>query len=97
MLLLVKPNVTWSRESLITNLLDTQYSIHCVTSNISPGLVYWYVDGVELPSDHYEVIDEEDMTYSNELVLIPNTVFGESMNITCSSERVSNTTITLRG
>ncbi len=94
MLLLVKPNVTWSRESLITNLLDTQYSIHCVTSNISPGLVYWYVDGIEMSNDHYEVIDEEDMTYSNELVL---TVFGDSMNITCSSERVSNTTITLRG
>ena len=47
--------------------------------------------------DHYELIDEEDMTYSNELVLIPNTVSRESMNITCSSERVSNTTITLRG
>ena len=49
-----------------------------------------------MPKDHYELIDKETMTYSNELVLIPNTVSGESLNITCSSERVSNTTITLR-
>ena len=93
---LVFHTIDWSHTSSITNLLDTQYSIHCITSNIHPTMIYWTVNG--LPNTNYTLVNESNMThYNNTLLLYPNNELGQSVSVTCSVEGVSNETVKLKG
>ena len=90
--------VDWSRTSSITNLLDTQYSIQCITSHIHPTMIYWTVNGLKLSNTNYTLVNESNMTYYNStLLLYPNNELGRSVSVTCSVEGVSNETVTLKG
>ena len=89
--------ISWSLVSPITNLLDTQYAIQCVTSNINPTLVYWTVDDVEINNTNYTLVNENDSTYNSTLLLYPNNELGQSVTITCSVEGVRNDTVILEG
>ena len=87
--------ISWFRLSPITDLLDTQYAIYCVTSNIDPSLIYWTVNGVKMSTTYYTLVNETDMTYNSTLLLYPNNERGLSVNVTCSAEGVRNETVTL--
>ena len=90
--------ISWSLVSPITNLLDTQYAIQCVTSNINPTLVYWTVNDVEITNTNYTLVNESDSTYNSTLLLYPNNELGQSVNITCSVEGFDwNDTVILEG
>ena len=91
--------ISWSLVSPITKLLDTQYAVQCVTSNINPTLVYWTVNDVEMNSTYYTLVNETDSTYNNihVLLLYPNNELGQSVTITCSVEGVRNDTLILKG
>ena len=82
--------ISWSLVSPITNLLDTQYTVRCVTSNINPILVYWTVHGVNITNTNYTQVNETDSTYNSTLLLYPNNELGQSVTITCSVEGVKN-------
>ena len=89
--------VSWSRLSPITNLHDTQYGIYCVTSNIDPTLIYWTVNGIEMNTTNYTLVDETNMSYNSTLLLYPNNELGQSVNVTCSVEGVRDETLILEG
>ena len=89
--------ISWSFVSPITNLLDTQYAVQCVTSNINPTLVYWTVNGAEITNTIYTQVNETDSTYNSTLLLYPNNELGQSVTITCSVEGVRNDTVILEG
>ena len=89
--------VYWSHLSSITNLLDTQYAIYCVTSNVDPSLIHWTVNGEKMSTTNYTVVNETDTTYNSTLLLYPNNEQGWSVNVTCSVEGVRNETVTLEG
>ena len=93
----VSPMISWSLVSPITNLLDTQYDVQCVTSNINPTLVYWTVDDVKIFNTNYTLVNETDSTYNSTLLLYPNNELGQSVTITCSVEGVRNDTVILEG
>ena len=93
---IVSPMISWSLVSPITNLLDTQYDVQCVTSDISPTLVYWTVNGVEMINT-YTLVNETDSTYNSTLLLYPNNELGHSVTITCSVEGVRIKTVMLKG
>ena len=84
----MSPIISWSLVSPITNLLDTQYTVRCVTSNINPTLVYWTVNDVEITNTNYTLVNESDSTYNSTLLLYPNNELGQSVTITCSVEGV---------
>ena len=96
---LVFHTIDWSRTSSITNLLNTQYSIQCITSNIHPTMIYWTVNGLELHNNtNYTLVNESNMTHYNSILLLyPNNELGQSVSVTCSVEGVSNETVTLKG
>ena len=88
-------NINWSRDSIVDNLLDTQYTVQCVTSNTDPSLVYYSVNGAKVSTTSYTLTDE---TYNSTLLLYPNNgTLGQSVNVTCSVEGVKNDTVTLEG
>ena len=89
--------ISWSVVSPITNLLDTQYAVQCITSNINPTLVYWTVNGVEMNSTNYTLVNETDSTYNSTLLLYPNNELGQSVTITCSVEEFWNDSVILQG
>ena len=93
----MSPIISWSLVSPITNLLDTQYAIQCVTSNINPTLVYWTVNDVEMNNTNYTLVNETDSTYNSTLLLYPNNELGQSVTITCSVEGVKIKTVMLKG
>ena len=88
-------SISWFHDSLITNLLDTQYTVQCVTSNTDPSLVHWSVNGAKVSTTSYTLTDE---TYNSTLLLYPNNgTLGQSVSVTCSVEGVKNETVTLEG
>ena len=90
--------IIWSLVSPITNLLDTQYAIQCVTSNINPTLVHRSVDDVEMTNTNYTLVNEIDSTYNSALLLYPNNELGQSVTITCSVVGFNwNDTVILEG
>ena len=90
--------ISWSYLSPITDLHDTQYGIYCITSNIDPTLVYWTVNDIKMSTTNYTLVTETDMSYNSTLLLYPNNNgLGQSVNITCSIEGVSNDTLILEG
>ena len=95
--LTVSPMIIWSLVSPITNLLNTQYDVQCVTSNINPTLVYWTVNDVEMNNTNYTLVNETDSTYNSILLLYPNNELEQSVTITCSVEGVRNDTVILEG
>ena len=82
--------------SYYTNLLDTQYAVQCVTSNINPTLVYWTVNSTYITNTNYTLVNETDSTY-NSTLLYPNNELGQSVTITCSVEGVRNNSVILEG
>ena len=93
------PVISWSMISPITDLLDTQYSVVCITNGINPTtLVYWTVNGITVTNNtDYTLVDETDNTYNNTLILYPNNEQGQSVTVTCSVEGVRNDTVILKG
>ncbi len=89
--------ISWSLVSPITNLLDTQYAVQCVTSNISPTLVYWTVNGSDITNTNYTLVNEIDSTYNSTLLLYPNNELGQSVTITCAVEGVRKDSVILEG
>ena len=89
--------ISWSLVSPITNLLDTQYAVQCVTSNINPTLVYWTVNGVDITNTNYTLVNQSDSTYNSTLILYPNNEQGQSVTITCSVEGVRKDSVILQG
>ena len=87
----------WSRVSPITDLLETQYLIECLTSEIDPTFISWTVNGHSIPNMNYTLLNELYMIYNNTLIVYPNSE-GESLNITCSAkEDEFSDTITIQG
>ena len=88
----------WSRVSPITDLLETEYLIECLTSEIDQysTLISWTVNGHSIPNMNYTLLHESYMIYNNTLIVYPNSE-GESLNITCSVEDVFSNTITIQG
>ena len=89
--------ISWSRLNNFSDLLDTQYAIYCITSNVKPSLIYWTVNEVKMSTTNYTLVNETDMAYNSTLLLFPNNEQGQSMNVTCSVEEVQSETITLEG
>ncbi len=96
-ILTVSPVISWSLVSPITNLLDTQYAVQCVTSSINPTLVYWTVNGIDITNTNYTLVNETDSTYNSTLLLYPNNELGQSVTIACSMEGVRKDSVILEG
>ena len=89
--------VIWSRVSPITDLLETEYLIECLTSEIDSIFISWTVNGDLIPNTNYSLLNELYMIYNNTLIVYPNSE-GESLNITCSTEEDEfSDTITIQG
>ncbi len=92
------PEISWMRTSSIENLLKTSYLINCTTNGVNHTLVTWVMNGGFMSSANYTIINETEKDYINMLTLYPNNnSLGQSVNVTCSIENVTNTTLTLEG
>ena len=82
MSILVIHSINWTLISSITQLNNTQYGIHCLTTtDINPSTdVYWLVNGVMKSNSMYTSINV--LTYNNTLLVYPDPL-GVSVNVTC--------------
>ena len=94
---LVIPVLTWTQITPITDLLDTQFYVTCMTSDIDPRLISWIINGQKKSNINYTLMDDLDKTYKSILLLNPNNKLGQSVNIMCSVEETSNKSIELQG
>ena len=94
---LVVPVLTWIQISPITDLLDTQFYVTCMTNNIDPRLISWIINGQKKSNTNYTLVNDMDKTYKSTLLLNPNNKLGQSVNIMCSVEETSNKSIELQG
>ena len=94
---LVIPVLTWTQITPITDLLDTQFYVTCMTSDIDPRLISWIINGQKKSNINYTLVDDMDKTYKSILLLNPNNKLGQSVNIMCSVEETSNKSIELQG
>uniref|UniRef100_A0A1X7V3J1 Fibronectin type-III domain-containing protein n=1 Tax=Amphimedon queenslandica TaxID=400682 RepID=A0A1X7V3J1_AMPQE len=75
-------SINWTLVSSITQLINTQYCVDCLTTtDINPSTdVYWLVNGVMKSNSNYPSIDF--LTYNNTLLVYPDPL-GVSVNVTC--------------
>ena len=95
--MLLHAELIWSRVSPVTDLLETEYLIECLTSGIDPTFISWTVNGHSILNTNHTLLNELYMIYNNTLIVYPNSE-GESLNITCSTEEDEfSDTITIQG